>query len=716
MKKHCVLTTVIALLVALPGMTQVEEEDLDEPGLWEELTPAFDAGMKLFKGPDQADSVERFDEFLAGVQLNQAYEEPPPQVLEKVVQAHYMKAQAKFNLDVEVTSDLLALLALEPNFAMDRGLVSSKLVDLYEALQREHVGRVDLRVDPPDARVSASGWEADEGRLVLPTGPHRIVIERNGYSPFEEQVEVLADRTVELEVVLERSAAVITARTFQEGVDLYIDNRLRGSTKKPLNQPTATALSILDDLAIGSYEIDFRKEGFRSQLVRFDVPELADYMLNDIVLIPTSATISFTGLPESTVIRVNGDVRTPNFAGVPTLKLPPGDYLIELEHRALGLFETRVALADGDEIRVPVRLRPALTFLGVLGNDENAAADLLPALGQRLQALDNWALIDRSHLGDEILSASGLSTAQLRSFAQQQLGASIAWKALQTAAADRVESSIYVLAILSNDLLAETAEIFVWPAPPLPSRADTFQIPIRSLEDDPNLSLLDESILEQIPRLGATIVDSAVHGHPVVVEVTPGAPASRAGLAPGDEIIQLEDVEITSAAQLRDEIRARIDSHARVGRTVSLRLASETGTRSAALAMELVYRILSPRDTGVLYSAAAQELALGAASPELATPKWIMELNQGLVFLHGNHPDAVQQLRRVVAEAPEDSPFGPQTAKYFLGLALLGAGSEFNERARGYLAEAAAIDGGRLFHIDGPSVSPRARARLTRGR
>ena len=708
------IVALLLALLALPAAAQLEEEDLEEPDLWEELRPLYDEAAELLDQGEYEASLAKFDEFLTGIEVNSAFEDPPEEIVDLVVQSRYKKSQARFDLGEDPTEDLLALLALEPSFVMDRGFVSSKLVDRYEELQRENIGRVDIRKDPADATARSGRWEASpEGLLFLPVGTHRILVERPGYASLEEEVEVQPDQTTELDVLLERSSAVVTLSTSEEGVEIYLGSDLMGTTQRFEGQDVGRARYVLTDLQLGSYEVDFRKEGFRTQRLQFEVTELTDGQLAPVTLEPTSGTVTLEGVPDSTVIRVNGEIRTSDFAGPTTLELAPGEYLIELEHRSLGLYEARVTVADKDEISLPVRLRPALALLGILGDDETAAEVMLPELQGLLGGLDRWALIDRAHLGADIASAAGVDTTGLRSFAETRQRDAVDWDRLQEVAASRVNASLYLVAVLSNDLLAETAEIFVWPAPPLPSRPDAFQVPTAGLAGNPEMARLDQSVLQELPRLGATIVDSGVNGRPVVMAVNAGGAADRAGLQPGDEFVAFDGVEVSTVAQLNAELSRRVESHARTGQTVSVGLAGAGGERSVDLAIELGHRILSPREAGVLYSAAAVELDREANSPDIATPKWIVDLNLALVFVRGDDEDSLQRLRKV--QAPEDSIFGPGTVNYFLGLQLLQAGPQFAENARTYLSNAAAQEGARLFHVDGPFVGPRARARVTRG-
>ena len=70
-------------------------------------------------------------------------------------------------------------------------------------------GYVTLRVQPVDATVYVDGQyrgtARDLRRLQLPAGHHRVEIVRPGYLALEKEVDLGADRTVDLDLSLERS-------------------------------------------------------------------------------------------------------------------------------------------------------------------------------------------------------------------------------------------------------------------------------------------------------------------------------------------------------------------------------------------------------------------------------------------------------------------------------------------------------------------------------
>lgn len=67
-----------------------------------------------------------------------------------------------------------------------------------------HVGEILLEVEPSDAAITVDGHPADvqDGSLLLPVGPHTLVVRRPGYADDERRIEVLARMREPLSIAL----------------------------------------------------------------------------------------------------------------------------------------------------------------------------------------------------------------------------------------------------------------------------------------------------------------------------------------------------------------------------------------------------------------------------------------------------------------------------------------------------------------------------------
>ncbi len=713
----CALAVPLVTLATAGWAQRLVEEDLPEPDVWEEIIPEYVEAEKVFNSRNQADSRALFDAFLAKVEENSIVEDPPEEIHALVANTHFLRAQVDFNVgDTEgVEQSLNTLLANEPAFAWDRSLVSSKFAELFDAAKAVLVGSIQVAANPTDARISVGRWTADDtGLLQLPLGPHIVIVERPGYSTVEQEAEAVTDEVPILEVALERTAAVLTLFTSLEETEIYVNDVLQGTTAVPSGgAPSDAARMILDDLQVGSYELSARKEGYRDFRRKANIELLQDYYMSEpIELEPTAGTIVLRGLPAGVIVRANGELVAPSFdSGEPALILPPGEYQLALTHPDLGRFEADVDIEDQDRVELPIRLRPPLILLGVLGGDETSTERLRSLLGERLDGLDRWALIDRSEAGDAVLSAAGVETPQLRAFAQAGSRQAIPWAKIQEEADRRAKGALYVLAVLSDELLADRAHVFLFPQAPLPTQPDVVDIALSEGVSDPLAAMLDSSIISERPSMGATIVDSPVAQAPLVVQIVEGGPAQAAKLRVGDEILEIDGVALTSSQHLRQELQARVESHVRSGKTVPLRVLSASGEREVQLAYETTPVIVGPRESDLLYSAAAYELLRLSLDEESLVPPWVIRLNQAAVFLRGGDlQNTIRFLQSV--DPPPSSPIGKGQIKYLQGLALAAAGGEYSSNADASFSEAAEVVNGRLYHADGPSISPRAKARM----
>jgi membrane-associated protease RseP (regulator of RpoE activity) len=210
--------------------------------------------------------------------------------------------------------------------------------------------------------------------------------------------------------------------------------------------------------------------------------------------------------------------------------------------------------------------------------------------------------------------------------------------------------------------------------------------------------------------LGAVLVDAPGATGPLVVHVSPGGPALNAGIAVGDRILDVDGTAVATTADVRAALDARIESHAKTGKTVPMQVASPGGNHQVALGLSTGPVILGLRENGVLYSVAASELQGESQSKESVIPKWVVGLDQAVVFLHGGDLQAAIRVLREVK--PPEGRLGQAMSDYLMGLALAAAGGEYSATAKEFLGKAAADPEGRLYHADGPFVAPRAQARL----
>ncbi len=108
-------------------------------------------------------------------------------------------------------------------------------------------------------------------------------------------------------------------------------------------------------------------------------------------------------------------------------------------------------------------------------------------------------------------------------------------------------------------------------------------------------------------------------------------------------------------------------------------------------------------------------LYLGWLNIETATGQsdmepWMIELNRASALMGlGSWEEAIRQLRSI--RAPSGGGVGQAMADYWLGMALVRTDpNTYRDIALQALDRAAAADGARLYHNDGPLIAPLAEA------
>lgn len=639
-------------------------------------------------------------------------------------------ARINFNLGGEsnVEEDLVRLLELDPGFEFDSAIVSPKLSQRLTALKRKTVGSVALTVQPEDAEVLIDGRPVDlsQGPIAAPVGTRTLVAQRPGYATVEIVHEVLPGRELPLNLELERESAMVLLVSRPVGAQVLIDGNLAGETtgflpeEFPLTGDAAqfsreefSAPLKVGGLALGRHRIEVAKEGFRSYRFEVEIPELKDYNAGIALLEPTAGLVILRGLPRGAQVTLGGRSVRP----VPInrtdgqLTLAPGGYRLGVTDGATGFFRAEFSLEDQQTLEVRVELRPALTLLGILGGDRPAAAQLSKDLRQASTELERWTFLDRTDEGEALLSSAGFEAGLLRDAAASNPNPGTShspnWAALQKAADRDAQGSVYVVAVLSDDLIADAADLWFLPSGPAPARPDRRIVPLKDSAPLQRLiGAFNQPFGLQKAWFGASLIDSTAAEGPVVAALNPQGPAARAGVQLGDEVLAIYGQKVTSAAAAQKVLETL-----RPSSSFSVDLGNASGRRTVDVDMGSSPAAVPLGSDDLIYAALSASLAAEAVDEDSLVAPWLRELNQAGVFLHGGAwEDAVRILRAI--RAPDGPGLGQSMVDYWLAIALNAVGPEYEDQARQALERAAADADGRLFHHDGPLVAPRARARL----
>ncbi len=691
----------------LPAAGEIVEEELAE-----DTAALLEKAEEVFASAEQPQSIPLFGQIIGLLERRLLAGPLLPEEGERLTHSLFRRAEARFNIGESegAREDLEAILRLDPAYAVPPGSVSPKLVGLLEKARAATVGVLDPLVDPPDAELLLDGESL--GTLAGPrpvlAGAHRLAVRRPGHTPVEMEIEVPAGGSLPVELTLERTSAVARLTTRPAGVEVVHQGEVVAVSGATTDDEIVGEVAV-EGLGLGEQVLELRKEGYRPARLRVEVGELADYTLAPVRLEPTRGTVVVSGLPPASRLLVDGEpLATAGDPGRLSFDLPPGSHRIEVRAGFGGLFERRIELADRQTLELVAELRPSLVLLGVLGADRVAATQLEERLAERLAGLAEWAVQVRAERGFELVRQAGLDRQQLRALASATAPPEgPGWQAVQELFDREVAGSAYLLAVLSDDLYASQADLWLWSGAPGPVRPARRRIALAEETALDGLAVeLDRPLPLVGPWLGARLIDSRLAGAPLVLSVEPGGPAAAAGLRPGERLARIGSEAVTTVAEARAAIAAR-----EIGEQLELEVGgTAAASRQVTLTLGSSPRVLELAGPELLGPALAARL-VGREQRPGEEAVWLARLNRAVVLMRSSEwRRAVEALREV--RAPGETGLSQPTVEYLLGVALLEADrAAYLDTARDLIGRAA-DSRARLGHHDGPLLAARARARL----
>jgi eukaryotic-like serine/threonine-protein kinase len=140
------------------------------------------------------------------------------------------------------------------------------------------IGKVKFVLEPPDAEIKIEGKDVQQGApwvTELPVGIHQIEIHRQGYKSWLTAIELSANETATLRVVLEpitsalTGDATLTIATTPPGLDVFIDG-----IALPIKTPIKTTLPV------GPHKIVVRQNGVDVWQQNLNAEAASDYEFN----------------------------------------------------------------------------------------------------------------------------------------------------------------------------------------------------------------------------------------------------------------------------------------------------------------------------------------------------------------------------------------------------------------------------------------------------
>jgi len=693
---------------APPPLRQAPASAL-QGGPQSEIEDQFAVAEAVFFSADQPEAIALFDALilrLGGLVIDRTDVEP------LLLRSLSYRAQAHHNLGDEETAraDLQRMLSADPAADVDRDLVSPKFTELFDAVRAETIGYLSVLVAPADATLLLDeglvDWSA--GAVALEAGVHTISIERLGFKAHQAEIEVEAGAPTPIETILERNSAVASFTVAPADVEIELDGQIVVPIMgRPGSQSSSDTRSrSLGGLALGAHRIEIRRDGYRTRAHTFQVDALADYDLGALGLERAVGTIVLGNFPEDAALEVDGVAATVQRSaeGDTRLELSPGSHSVEVNAGRRGVFAATVDVVDREEHLVEVEPRPSVAFLGVLGDDDLGRDTVVVAAESALAGHRLWTWQDRAERAAAVLASEGLDRATLRAGSapgRERIAAA------REGITEAVQASAYVLAVLDDDLLATSVDLWIWPGPPGPAAVQVMSFSLEGGGLDEALgNAFSVDLAKRRAYLGAQLIDSGASPYPTVIAVAPDGPAATAGLGIGDEIVAFDGVTLGAVAELH---RAVASAGAReVDLKVKRGTAEITVRASLGESVEAMLPGVADVPYGLMWAAAEAHTFLA----EDPAPDWVLGLDQAAVLLHTSQWEGAVRLLRTV-HAPERAGLGQGMVDYWLGLALLRLGPNYRDHARSAFERAAAIEGATLGHDDGPLIGPLAQALLT---
>jgi hypothetical protein len=695
----------LALLALTVATAIAAPQEADSPQA-DSLQADMDHARQVHQSADQYDSIALLSDIISRIE---GQPEVAPEARQILAAAYFLRAEARFNFaeSDQARADLESALEVDPNLEVDAALISPKLAELLTETRARVVGTLLSQVTPPDATILIEGVPPITGgqTVSLLAGEYGVRIERPGFAPIERSLAIAAGQSMVLEDALSRTSAVLHVFTTEPGITVLLDGREAGVTAQTSD---GTSALLVSGLQTGPHTVDLQARGFRSRRLELDLGALDDYATDVLALDPMRGTVKLAGVPPGAVLLLNGEERPLPADGPLDLEVPAGDNEIVVAAAGLGRFVSALSVADGQVVGLEVELQPVIALIGVLGGDTRGAQDLQRGLQAFLAGSDAWSVSDRTAERDLLLAGTGLDVDLLRGLSAASAAqiARLDWSALQRACDEKIGASTYLLAVLSDDLFASAADLWILPAAPHPALPQKLRTEIGGAEVLARaLAPIGQRPTFHRPWLGARLVETDAAQGLVVLNVTAGSPAEGAGLRSGDVITSVRGVPVERLAAL-DDMLASMQPQSEL----QLAIQRPGADTTVSLLLGISPVVVSWTDPDIFYPLYLGWLAIEEATGRSELDAWLIQLNQASALMGlGSWPDAIRLLRGV--EAPPGGGVGQAMADYWLGMALIRTDpNQYRDLALQALERALASDAARLYHNDGPRVAPLAAA------
>jgi PEGA domain/PDZ domain len=679
-------------------------------------------GVSEFEGPQQGQSLVRFDEIITRLEAERRQGTLNEAGTSLLVSAYEYRARVQFNLgNTERAGDSFRnLITLRPSHTLDQATISPKVIDYYKSVKGQMVGYLTVQSVPQGATVALNGKPlsiTDFFPLEVVAGDFSLDITRTGYRPETRPITVAAGETLSLQFDLVRTSATGYVITEPTDVEVLIDGVRRGSTSGVLDPALAAVAAArgldpaksssrleIQDLPSGSHTIEFRRPCYESLKLGIEVPEPQDYEIPPIKLEPSVGTISLTSDPPGGQIFIDGE--SMGVAPKVLRSVCAGVRRVEVRHAA-GRFVQDVDLKSRATVELSAQIRPTLAYLGAIADGPSGERSLA-AMEARLTRVAsasiramNFVKADRAVV-ERALAAERLKLADL--LPPGKPDPALVRRVFEKLAA-ALEVQGFLVARIPEEQLLRSAALHVLAAGSVSPDSGSVVI-----EDDASFarffSAFDRKAALVAPWSGLVTVDTLLHEGPVVLRVAPGSPAEKAAFARGHVITAAGGRPVTRTGELLAAIAA-----AGPTKQISITANAAGGPKTVELPLVDAPREVNVADSGVLANKLCMDLRQTIEGYPGSEGAAFARLNLGLILLAlHDYSGAHDAFVKAKNELPTAPGLSRGTAAFYAGVALEHLG--YSKEALDEYTQASQDPGATILSPDGPRVPDIAKRRI----
>ena len=155
--------------------------------------------------------------------------------------------------------------------------------------------------------------------IKMEPGMHNIVVTKERYERYEQNLEIHLGETVEVQVNLIPAFAIFTIQAAEEETEIWVDDQYRGHSPQDI------------ELTWGVHKIEGRRSGYDTwELPYHDFNSKTNHRINIPVLARQYGSVRFSFLPADARVRIDGvEVLTENGAFT-DFRMPTGPHLLQI--------------------------------------------------------------------------------------------------------------------------------------------------------------------------------------------------------------------------------------------------------------------------------------------------------------------------------------------------------------------------------------------------